>query len=103
MLKVILYIVVIWKAYSFASSFRLKIDQLYSVFIARIYFCKWVGGRSRLFVWEGGGLFKQVLSSLISSSFRCTNGDFYVALGSSRPMGLALLVWVGGGLLKRVL
>ena len=31
----------------------------------------------------------------------CTNGDFYVALGSS--MGLALLVWVGGGLLKRVL
>ena len=33
--------------------------------------------------------------------FRCTNGDFYVALGSS--MGLALLVWVGGGLLKRVL
>ena len=28
--------------------------------------------------------------------FRCTNGDFYVALG------LALLVWVGG-LLKRVL
>ena len=32
---------------------------------------------------------------------RCTNGDFYVALGSS--MGLALLVWVGGGLLKRVL
>ena len=35
------------------------------------------------------------------SSFRCTNGDFYVALGSS--MSLALLVWVGGGLLKRVL
>ena len=35
------------------------------------------------------------------STFRCTNGDFYVALGSS--MGLALLVWVGGGLLKRVL
>ena len=35
------------------------------------------------------------------SPFRCTNGDFYVALGSS--MGLALLVWVGGGLLKRVL
>ena len=33
--------------------------------------------------------------------FRCTNGDFYVALGSSR--GLALFVWVGGGLLKRVL
>ena len=30
-----------------------------------------------------------------------TNGDFYVALGSS--MCLALLVWVGGGLLKRVL
>ena len=25
--------------------------------------------------------------------FRYTNGDFYVALGSS--MGLALLVWVG--------
>ena len=35
------------------------------------------------------------------STFRCTNGDFYVALGSST--GLALLVWVGGGLLKRVL
>ena len=32
--------------------------------------------------------------------FRCTNGDVYVALGSS--MGLALLVWEGGGLLKRV-
>ena len=29
---------------------------------------------------------------------RCTNGDFYVALGSS--MGLAFLVWEGvGGLL----
>ena len=40
------------------------------------------------------GLTKQI-------AFRCTNGDFYVALGSSR--GLALLVWVGGGLLKRVL
>ena len=34
-------------------------------------------------------------------SFRCTNGGFYVALGSS--VGLALLVWVGGSLLKRVL
>ena len=34
-------------------------------------------------------------------TFRCTNGDFYVALGSS--MGLALLVWVGGGLLRPVL
>ena len=34
-------------------------------------------------------------------AFRCTNGDFYVALGSS--MGLALSVWVGSGLLKRVL
>ena len=34
-------------------------------------------------------------------AFRCTNGDFYVALGSS--MGLALLVWVGGGLLKQLL
>ena len=33
--------------------------------------------------------------------FRCTNRDFYVALGSS--VGLALLIWVGGGLLKRVL
>ena len=33
--------------------------------------------------------------------FRCTNEDFYVALGSSR--GLALLVWVGCDLLKRVL
>ena len=38
--------------------------------------------------------------SLGISSFRCTNGDFYLALGSS--MGLAPLVWVGG-LLKRVL
>ena len=38
---------------------------------------------------------------LTHTSFRCTNGDFYVALGSS--MGLAFLVWVGGGLLKRVL
>ena len=36
-----------------------------------------------------------------SGSFRCTNENFYVALGSS--MSLALLVWVGGGLLKRVL
>ena len=35
------------------------------------------------------------------TSFRCTDRDFYVALGSS--MGLALLVWVGGHLLKRVL
>ena len=34
-------------------------------------------------------------------TFRCTNGEFYVALGSS--MSLTLLVWVGGGLLKRVL
>ena len=33
-------------------------------------------------------------------SFRCTNVDFYVTLGSS--MSLELLVWVGGGLLKRV-
>ena len=33
-----------------------------------------------------------------SGSFRCTNENFYVALGSS--MSLALLVW-GGGLLKR--
>ena len=33
------------------------------------------------------------------TAFRCTNGDFYVALGFS--MGSALLVWVGGGLLKR--
>ena len=32
-----------------------------------------------------------------SCSFRCTNGDFYVALGSS--MSLALLVWVGGFIL----
>ena len=31
----------------------------------------------------------------------CTNGDFYMALGSSK--GLALWVSVGGGLLKRVL
>ena len=36
-----------------------------------------------------------------SMTFRCNDGHFYVALGSS--MGLALLVWVGGGLLKRVL
>ena len=34
-------------------------------------------------------------------TFKYTNGDFYVALGSS--MCLALLVWVGGGLLKRIL
>ena len=34
-------------------------------------------------------------------AFMCTNGDFYVALGSS--MSLTLLVWEGGGLLKRVL
>ena len=37
---------------------------------------------------------------LVLDPFRCTNGDFYVALDSS--MSLALLVWVGGGLLKRV-
>ena len=37
----------------------------------------------------------------MSNPTRCTDGNFYVALGSSR--GLALLVWVGGGLLKRVL
>ena len=36
----------------------------------------------------------------IAATFRCTNGEFYVALGSS--MRLALLVWVGGSLLKRV-
>ena len=36
----------------------------------------------------------------MKQSFRCTNGDFYVALGSS--MGLALSVRVGS-LLKRVL
>ena len=34
-------------------------------------------------------------------AFRCTNKDFYVALGTS--MGSAIMVWVGGGLLKRVL
>ena len=38
---------------------------------------------------------------LVIVAFGRTNGDFYVALGSS--MGLAVLVWVGGGLLKRVL
>ena len=38
---------------------------------------------------------------LVLDQFTCTNGDFYVALGSS--MSLAFLVWVGGGLLKRVL
>ena len=38
---------------------------------------------------------------MVKYAFRCTNDDFYVALGSS--MGLPLLVWVGGGLLKRVL
>ena len=37
----------------------------------------------------------------LKSSFRCTIGDFYMALGSSK--GLALWVSVGGGLLKRVL
>ena len=40
-------------------------------------------------------------SSAPALSFRCTNGDFYVALGSS--MSLTLLVWVGSCLLKRVL
>ena len=38
-----------------------------------------------------------IIVRMTSFSFRCTDGDFYVALGSS--MGLALLVWVGGGLL----
>ena len=42
----------------------------------------------------------QVLAHSMAIAFRCTNGDFYVALGSS--MGLAFLVWIGGGLLKRV-
>ena len=37
----------------------------------------------------------------LTGPFRCTNRDFYVALGSS--MSLALLVCVGGGLLKLVL
>ena len=36
----------------------------------------------------------------VKTRISCTNGYFYVTLGSS--MGLALLVWVGGGLLKRV-
>ena len=45
--------------------------------------------------------FELVEFLLINGTFRCTNGGFYVALGSSR--GLALLVWVVGGLLKRVL
>ena len=36
------------------------------------------------------------ISCTEAASFGCTNGDFYVALGSS--IGLALLVWVGGGL-----
>ena len=31
-------------------------------------------------------------------AFRCTNGDFYVALGSR--MGSALLVWVGSWYVK---
>ena len=44
---------------------------------------------------------KSQLLGLTVFAFRGTNGDFYVASGSS--MGLALLVWVGGGLLKRVL
>ena len=34
-------------------------------------------------------------------TFRCTIGDFDVALGSS--VSLALLVWVGDGLLKWIL
>ena len=38
---------------------------------------------------------------LVLDPFRCTNGDFYVALDSS--MGLALSVWVGCDLLKQVL
>ena len=42
----------------------------------------------------------QVFAHSMAIAFRCTNGDFYVALGSS--MGLAFLVWIGGGLLKRV-
>ena len=42
-----------------------------------------------------------VTDSMAIAAFRCTNGDFYVALGSS--MGLELLVLVGVGLLKRVL
>ena len=42
-----------------------------------------------------------IIVHMTSFSFRCTNGNFYVALGSS--MGLALLVWVGGALLKQVL
>ena len=41
-----------------------------------------------------------IIVHMTSFSFRCTDGDFYVALGSS--MGLALSVWVGGGLVKRV-
>ena len=45
--------------------------------------------------------FSQVLLLCSMLPCRCTNGDFYLALGSSR--GLALLVWVGGSLLKRVL
>ena len=43
-------------------------------------------------------LLSSFVFSLSNYSFRCTNGDFYVALGSS--VSLALLVWVGGGLLK---
>ena len=39
--------------------------------------------------------FGQAFTLINLCSFRCTNGDFYVALGSS--MRLALLVWVGGG------
>ena len=42
-----------------------------------------------------------MIIALSSQSYRCTNGDFYEAFGSSR--GLALVVWVGGGLLKWVL
>ena len=42
--------------------------------------------------------------ALYVATFRCTHGDFYVALGSSMSFWVrALLVWVGGGLLKWVL
>ena len=46
-------------------------------------------------------VFTACIKHVNPDTFRSTNGDFYVALGSS--MGLALLVWVGGGLLKRIL
>ena len=63
------------------------------------YFYRHKIGNEKIVKSQTAVLLLQYLTGEIS--FRCTNGDFYEALGSS--MVLALLVWVGGGLLKRVL